>query len=222
MDWLGRKTSTQSLNWFLLLFFWLFSVSASRYKLKQYVPNTQHVHLQSGVQALFFSPKHTDVFLICTLTFLTKWYRQTVHMGIQESGCLWNHKEHIPPGTTNLHILKQRHKNKNLGTEKYGIKCPFFFFFFFSHYSSLDRKGYQVILISTHTICCATHEKGPYTSCGQCRSRSACASVQSELRILCLSTYTIVSIDSVSEQCRPRSAWAYAQANLGQHCPHIA
>ena len=67
-------------------------------------------------------------------------------------------------------------------------------------------------LIRVYTVClcmpefvrnmilCATQEKGPYTICGQCRSRSACASMQSDLGIPCSSTYTTVSIDSVSEQ----------------------
>ena len=45
-------------------------------------------------------------------------------------------------------------------------------------------------------ICCAAHEKGPYAIYGQSRSRSA--SVQSDLGISCSSTYTSVSIDSVS------------------------
>ena len=42
-----------------------------------------------------------------------------------------------------------------------------------------------------------------YAICEQRRSRSAYASVQSDQRILCLSTYTIVDIDSVSRQRGP-------------------
>ena len=50
----------------------------------------------------------------------------------------------------------------------------------------------------------STHKKGPNAICKQHRSRSACASMQSDLSILCSSTYTTVSIDSVSGQwtCR--------------------
>ena len=65
-------------------------------------------------------------------------------------------------------------------------------------------------------------QKRPYTVCGQRRSRSACASVQSDLNILCSATYTTVSIDSVSGQWRSWSACAYAQADLDLHCPQIA
>ena len=43
------------------------------------------------------------------------------------------------------------------------------------------------------------------------------ASVQSDLKILCQSTF-----DSVSGQRRPRSACANAQADLGLRCPQIA
>ena len=39
--------------------------------------------------------------------------------------------------------------------------------------------------------------------CEQQRSRSACASMQSDLSILCWSTYTIVSIDSVRANAGP-------------------
>ena len=63
--------------------------------------------------------------------------------------------------------------------------------------------------------------KGSYVTCEQRRSRSACASVQSDLGILCTSTYTTVSIDSVSGQRRPRSACANAQADLGLRYPRI-
>ena len=67
------------------------------------------------------------------------------------------------------------------------------------------------------TTWCTTHEKGPYTICG-----SICASMQSELSVLYSSTYTTVAIDTVSRQWRPRSACAYAQADLGLYCPKIA
>ena len=55
--------------------------------------------------------------------------------------------------------------------------------------------------------------KGPYAIREQRRSRWACASVQSDLDILCSSTYTTVSIDSVCEQHRLWSACASAQAD---------
>ena len=48
-----------------------------------------------------------------------------------------------------------------------------------------------------------TRKKGPDAICGQGRSRSMCAFLQSDLSILCLSTYTVVSIDSVSGQRSP-------------------
>ena len=75
--------------------------------------------------------------------------------------------------------------------------------------------------ISILTLRCATHEKGPYVFCRQRRSRSACTSVQPNLGIFSLSTYTTVSTHSVSRQRRPRSACAYAQADQGLCCPHI-
>ena len=46
--------------------------------------------------------------------------------------------------------------------------------------------------------------------------------VQSDAGIFCSSTYTTVSIDSVSGQRRPRSACANAQADQGLSCPQIA
>ena len=64
--------------------------------------------------------------------------------------------------------------------------------------------------------------KSPYKNFGQCRSRSACASMPSDLCILCSSTYTTVSIGSESGQWRPWSACAYEQADLGLRCPQIA
>ena len=45
--------------------------------------------------------------------------------------------------------------------------------------------------------------------------------VQSDLNILCSSTYTTVCIDSVSGQRRPRSACANAQADLSLRCSQI-
>ena len=47
-------------------------------------------------------------------------------------------------------------------------------------------------------------------------------SVGPNQHVLCSSTYTTVSIDSVSGQRRPRSACANAQADQGLRCPHIA
>ena len=44
-------------------------------------------------------------------------------------------------------------------------------------------------------------------------------SVQCNLGIFCLLTYTTVSTDSESGQQRPRSACAYVQADQGLHCP---
>ena len=55
--------------------------------------------------------------------------------------------------------------------------------------------------------------------CGQRRSRSACAFVQSNLSIFCSSTYTTVATNFVSGQLRPRSACAYADQGLP--CPRI-
>ena len=55
---------------------------------------------------------------------------------------------------------------------------------------------------------CAMWEKGPYAICKQRRSKWACAFMLPDLQILCFSTYTMVSIDSVSRQGRPRSACA--------------
>ena len=71
------------------------------------------------------------------------------------------------------------------------------------------------------TIRCAKHEKGPYALCRQRRSKSVCVFVPSALSNLCLSTYTTVSTDSVSEQLRPnqlvlmrRLIWAYVVHKL--------
>ena len=47
-------------------------------------------------------------------------------------------------------------------------------------------------------ICCAMHEKDPHAVCGQISSRSSCKSVQSNLGIFCLLTYTTESTDFVS------------------------
>ena len=49
-----------------------------------------------------------------------------------------------------------------------------------------------------------------------------CASAQSHLGILCSSTDTTISINSVSGQRRSRLACANAQADLGLRCPQIA
>ena len=56
--------------------------------------------------------------------------------------------------------------------------------------------------LSTH-IMMLNAQKGPYTIYWQHRSRSTCASVHSDLSILCSWTYTKVYIDSVSGQWRP-------------------
>ena len=63
--------------------------------------------------------------------------------------------------------------------------------------------------------------KDPYAICEQRRPRWACASVQSALDSLCSSTYTTIYIDSVSGTCKPRSACANAQADLGLRCPPL-
>ena len=44
----------------------------------------------------------------------------------------------------------------------------------------------------------------------------------SDLDILCLSSYTTVAVDSVSGQQRPRSACANVQADQGLCCPQFA
>ena len=67
-----------------------------------------------------------------------------------------------------------------------------------------------------NTVQCT--KKGPHAICGQCRSRSACPSVQSNLGIFCWSIYTTVSTDSVSRQRRHRSACVYELADQGLHC----
>ena len=63
--------------------------------------------------------------------------------------------------------------------------------------------------------------KDPYAICEQRRPRWACASVQSALDSLCSSTFTTIYIDSVSRPCKPRSACANAQADLGLRCPPL-
>ena len=55
----------------------------------------------------------------------------------------------------------------------------------------------RLIWILTGHVWCAMWEKGPYTICGQHRSSAT------DLSIFCSSTYTTVSINSVSEQQRP-------------------
>ena len=61
-----------------------------------------------------------------------------------------------------------------------------------------------------YNIWCTTLEKGSDAICEHRMSRLACASMQSHQGILCSSTYTTVSIDSVSGQRRPWSACAIA------------
>ena len=63
---------------------------------------------------------------------------------------------------------------------------------------------------------CNVGKKGPYAICEKQMSRWACASVQSEMDILCLSTYTTVSTDYVRGQWRP-----YWQANQGRCCLQV-
>ena len=79
----------------------------------------------------------------------------------------------------------------------------------------LGRKTY------TQTNDAHRTKRAPYTTGEQRRSRSVCATVLSDLSILCSLTNTTVSIDSVRGQCRPWSACAYAQADLGLRCPQI-
>ena len=62
-------------------------------------------------------------------------------------------------------------------------------------------------------------EKGIYAIYEQRMSRWACASVQPGLDILCSSTCTTVSIDSVSGQRRSQSICPFVQADRGLHCP---
>ena len=75
--------------------------------------------------------------------------------------------------------------------------------------------------MSIYNIWCTTHKKGPYAFWGQCRSRSPCASMQSNMDTFCSSTNTTVSTDSVRGQQRPRSACTYVQADQGLRCPQI-
>ena len=82
---------------------------------------------------------------------------------------------------------------------------------FIDRLNSIDYNG---------TISCAPHEKDPYAICGQ-RMPISCASMPSNLGIICSSTYTTVSTDSVSVQRRPRSACAFAQAENGLRRPQI-
>ena len=99
------------------------------------------------------------------------------------------------------------------------------------HYTFWENMyTHNIDLITKSTECfahvasvwCATHEKGPYTICGQRKSISVIATVQSDLSILYPSTYTTVPMDSVSGQRRPWSVCAYAQADLDLRCLQIA
>ena len=65
-------------------------------------------------------------------------------------------------------------------------------------------------------------KKGSYAICEQQRCRLVCSSVQSDLDILCLSTYTTISIDSVSGQHRHRFACLNVQADISLCCLQIA
>ena len=73
-----------------------------------------------------------------------------------------------------------------------------------------------------YTISCTTWEKAPYVIMGTAEVQITCTSMQSDPDILCLSTYTTISINSVSGQQRPRSACTFVQADLGLCCPQIA
>ena len=83
---------------------------------------------------------------------------------------------------------------------------------------------YTVTLVSelADDTWCVMWEKDPYAIDDQPRSRWPSTSVQSDLDVLCSSTYTTIFIDSVSGQWRPWSACANAQADQGLHCPQIA
>ena len=78
------------------------------------------------------------------------------------------------------------------------------------------RRGWTRDLLVSSRTAHPTEPPRPYR-----KSSSACPSVQSNLGIFCLITYTIVSTDSVSGQQRSRLACAYAQADQGLCCPHI-
>ena len=71
-----------------------------------------------------------------------------------------------------------------------------------------------LIWFFTIYIWCTAWQKGPYAICGQHSSRSACASVQSNLGIFCLSIYTNLFTDSVYGKRRPRLIRACIVPNL--------
>ena len=77
-------------------------------------------------------------------------------------------------------------------------------------------------LIHVLIIWCSMWKKCPYAIYKQQRSRRACSSMQSDLDILCSSTYTTISIDSLSGQWRSWSACANVQADQDLHCQQIA
>ena len=72
---------------------------------------------------------------------------------------------------------------------------------------------------------CKMLEKGSYAKCEQRTSRSASASVQSDLYFLCSPSYTTVSIDSVSgteDPDQPAQMRRFMQADNDLRCPPIA
>ena len=70
------------------------------------------------------------------------------------------------------------------------------------------HDAHNLYMVRTFCTWCAMHEMGQYSIWGQSRPRSECAFVHSDLNIVCSSTYTTVSIDSVSRQWRPWSGCA--------------
>ena len=68
----------------------------------------------------------------------------------------------------------------------------------------------------------AQHVKKALISYGKTEDPDHNAPLQSDLSILCSSTYTTVAIDSVSGQQVPISACVNKQADLGLLCPLIS
>ena len=70
----------------------------------------------------------------------------------------------------------------------------------------LKKASYQELC-----LWCTPWEKGSYAICEQLSSRCLFASIQSDLDILCSSTYSTIAIDSVSRHWSPWSACLSAQ-----------
>ena len=97
-----------------------------------------------------------------------------------------------------------RHKDRDATTDIQTMKnCNI--------WNSLERSAessnnktttFYIISRNTNFPCDARRREGPLSNNGQSRSRSVCASVQSDLSILYSSNYTIISIHSVSGQRR--------------------